>query len=233
MRDYYLNRIAATKREEQIDRDLAPDGAPNSLHWASDGTTLAIRIGGRRVTLPNPVSAVLRTGQYKHADMSTPTALRHGDLHTANIIVDPERCVCWYIDYESFNTNHFSLVDHVELEASILFSTIDIKMDADLPFWATFFDAATPVSDLTDLVDVSDQADSPDDAREAHKAFAAIQIIRKSAAKDGVATASVLPYYHALMFEALRTAGSKSKTQVQRWHALVCAAQLFKKLEEA
>jgi hypothetical protein len=136
---------------------------------------------------------------------------------------------CWYIDYESFDSEHFILVDHAEFEASVLFSLM--KVSENYEFWMRFVDAITSADDLSKL-DAGVVALGPDkqDRNEAAKALAAIQQIRSSAQEIN-GRASPRSYYHAMMYEALRVAGKSEIDLSRRWFALITAAQLFEKIE--
>ena len=224
--DYYLERINAQKRVAAVTRDLTADTLPGSARLAADGGII-VRIGTRKLELPHPLAPVLIDKAYRGRGMLMNTALRHGDLHGGNVLVDVDRRQAWFIDYEDFGTEHFSLADHVEMEASLLFAAMGIS--ADLPFWAQFTEAITPSTSLTDLQDVCDAANSQTDRREARKALAAIRAIRRAATRDETADNPAL-YYHALMYEALRAAGARSKDLTRRWHALITAAQLLERL---
>jgi hypothetical protein len=228
--DYYAKRIKLDKRRDAITRDLTPNTTPMGIRnvMDGDGDCLNVRIGNQMKPLRNPFKPVLVDRAYGELDAKVDAALRHGDLHTYNVLVDPSRVCCWYIDYESFGAEHYVLVDHVEMEASILFSLMEMSEDFD--FLARLADAIMPTSSLKDVRDISAETDNPIDAREARKAYAAIKAIRASA--DNIHGAhSPKPYYHALMYEALRAAGKASKDYSRRWHALITAAQLFEKIE--
>jgi CheY-like chemotaxis protein len=225
--EYYGQRFDVTKRVAAIQADLLPASLPGSARMSGDGATLSIRIGSKKADLRHPLQPVLIDRVYPGSGMRMNTALRHGDLHAGNVLVDANRHSAWFIDYDDFGTGHFSLADHVEMEASLLFSAM--SMSADLPFWARFTEAIAPRADLTAIEDVSGDANSDTDRREARKAIEAIRVIRKSASRDESAESPGL-YYHALMYEALRAAGARSKDNFRRWHALITAAQLLERL---
>jgi DNA-binding response OmpR family regulator len=228
MRDYYLKRINARKRVTAITGDLTPDKAPASIALSADSRSLMVGTGSGRITLVNPVEAVLVTGQYRSAKMMVDTALRHGDMHGSNVLIDAQRLSTWYIDYEHFGVDHYALADHVEMEAHLLFNAM--RISSHLSFWAQFSRMLIASEDL-ELSDVSVPAtDEARDTAEAEKALAAIKVIRSEAAHSSTG-GSTTSYYHALLFEALRTAGARSKEPRRRWHALVTAALLFERIE--
>ncbi len=228
LRDYYLARIKGQKRVAAIGQDLLPGNAPASIGFSADGSTLAVSIGARPAQLPMPVLPVLSSGQYSAAGMLMDTAVRHGDMHGSNVLVDGARRTSWYIDYEHFGVDHYCLADHVEMEAHILFSAA--RISRNIAFWAQLTQALieSPVLELP--ADIALNATDAADKAEAAKALQAIRIIRQAAQLCNTAN-SALPYYHALLFEALRAAGARSKEPQRRWHALVTAAQLFERIE--
>jgi CheY-like chemotaxis protein len=227
LRRYYLERINAAKRIAAIEADLTPDKAPASIVLSADGATLTIGAGSAQAVLANPAAPVLRSGDYPAAAMMADAALRHGDMHGGNVLVDPQRGSAWYIDYEHFAVNHYALADHVEMEAHILFNAI--RVSRNVAFWARFTRALIAGPDLELPGDLAlPEGDEPDRG-EAAKALTAIRVIRAAVAHSQ-ANNSAAGYYHALMFEALRAAGARSKEAHRRWHALVTAAQLFERV---
>jgi CheY-like chemotaxis protein len=230
LREYYLMRIKGERRMEAIKTDLTPQNAPGAVEMASDLSEF--QINGFNRMLMNPAFRALREGNYRLADEKVHMTLRHGDLHAANVVVDEKRGVCWFIDYEHFDTQHFALVDHVELEASILFRSI--RLDNSYDAFAHLVDAISNPDELRAFNDkaIARATRNENDAREINKALAAIRVIRDSTAAINAGD-SPLSYYHALMFEALRVAG-KARGNVpksQRWRAFIAAAILFEKIQ--
>jgi Ternary complex associated domain 9 len=229
MRDYYLARINAPKRIKAIGADLTPSKAPAAISMTDNGSHIAVGIGSVKTTLRNPTLAVLETGKYTHQAMLLDRAVRHGDMHGSNVLVDAERQCTWYIDYEHFGVDHYCLADHVEMEAHVLFNAM--RISRNFGFWAAFTESLIGGQTLSDIKDISAQAEDSIDRAEAAKAFSAISVIRTTAQHCNPA-GSPIPYYHALLFEALRAAGAQSKEDIRRWYALVSAAQLFERIEQ-
>jgi hypothetical protein len=228
LRDYYLQRINAPKRVAAITSDLTPSKAPAAIALTDNGSHLAVGVANTKVSLRNPTKPALVSGNYAQAAMLIDRSLRHGDLHGSNVLVDAERRATWYIDYEHFAVDHYCLADHVEMEAHILFNAM--RISRNFAFWAAFGEALFATGGLTGLSNISAQAEDPIDRAEAAKAFTAINQIRATAQQCNPAGGPA-PYYHALMFEALRAAGARSKEDIRRWYALVTAAQLFERIE--
>ncbi len=227
LRRYYLERINAAKRLAAIAADLTPDKAPASIALSEDSETLTIGAGSAKSALANPVQPMLDTGDYPAAGMLVDAALRHGDMHGGNVLVDPQRGSAWYIDYEHFAVDHYALADHVEMEAHILFNAV--KITRNVIFWARLTRALISGPDLELPADLTMPEGDETDRTEAAKAVAAIRVIR-SAVAHSQADHSALGYFHALAFEALRAAGARSKESHRRWHALVTAALLFERI---
>ena len=225
LRDYYAIRINASKRLEAIRNELTRWRRPSSLQLTDTHIVVPSASGAR--TLMNPAVPVLESGAYGCAGERASVQLRHGDFHAGNVLVDADRWCCWYLDYESMDANHFYLVDHVELESDILFSLM--RVDDNFEFVACVMDAITGPK-LAEIEDVSDLCGNERHLPCARKAIAAIKAIR-SCARRTLAPGAVRPYYHALMFEALRIAGKSTLESSQRWRALVAAAVIFDKLE--
>ncbi|NJM40853.1 MAG: hypothetical protein HC853_08805 [Anaerolineae bacterium] len=232
--DYYAERIKWERRRDVITNELMHDIPPISIRdciEGAEGDDLVIGRGANLRRLRNPLKPVLVLRDYERVNDKVDTAVRHGDLHAENVLVDTEynHVACWYIDYESFGSEHFILVDHVEFEASVLFSLM--KVSENYEFWMRFVDAMTSTDDLSKL-DAGAVALGPDkqDRNEAAKALAAIQQIRSSAQEIN-GRASPRSYYHAMMYEALRVAGKSEVDLSRRWFALITAAQLFEKVE--
>jgi CheY-like chemotaxis protein len=228
LRDYYLQRINAPKRIAAITQDLTPAKAPAAIAMTDNASHIAIGFANTKISLRNPTQPALVSGNYAQSSMLIDRSLRHGDMHGSNVLVDSERRSTWYIDYEHFAVDHYCLADHVEMEAHILYNAM--RISRNFAFWAAFSDALFTPSALTGLQNLSAQAEDPTDRAEAAKAFSAINMIRLTAQHCNPA-GTPLPYYHALLFEALRAAGARSKEDIRRWYALVTAAQLFERLE--
>lgn len=225
--EYYEKRIKLKQRLDAITGDLTPDRALS--HLRVNGEILELMVNGELGQLPHPASCVLNRA-YKHVDEKVPTAIRHGDFHAANVLVDEQRKMCWFIDYERFDVDHYALVDHVEFEASILFDLMDLgEMNAG--FLVQFFRAISQPS-LCMFGDVIGPDTPAKDRLEAGKAMAAIRAIRASADEVNGLDA-VRSYYHALMYEALRVAGHTDTDMRKRWHALLAAAVLLRCLEKS
>jgi hypothetical protein len=231
---YYAERVKLDRRADSIE-ELIRHSPPVGLQNCVDGNQLRIRVNGETRVLHNPLYPVVRDRAYQARDDMAETALRHGDMHTANVLVDAKRKCCWYIDYESFTGDHYLLADHVEFEAHILCTLNPIR---DLDLLAQFTDAITDPHSLKKIEDISGRCEEHGDAEALRKAYAAIREVRRSADKIN-GTNSPKNYYHALMYEALRVAGKADHdslivhrpTEVRRWHALITAAQLFEKIE--
>ncbi len=223
--EYYRGRISAAKRFKNITNDLTRADRPTAIA-VTDGE-LVVQCDGKPRRLRNPAVPVLGAGKYECASERVSTQLRHGDFHAGNILVDPDRASCWYLDYESMGEGHFHLVDHVEFEADVLFSLM--RIDQNYEFMARLIDTITGPS-LDAFDDVSDECNNPRDLPEARKAVTAVRAIRRFA-RLATGAGPVRPYYHALMYEALRVAGKVSFPREQRWRALVAAAVIFDKLE--
>jgi CheY-like chemotaxis protein len=229
--DYYAQRIKWERRRDAIADELMNDTPPISIRDIVEGDDLVIGRGAALRKLRNPLKPVLMARDYRRTADMADTAVRHGDLHAENVLVDTEynHLACWYIDYESFGSDHFILTDHAEFEASVLFSLM--KTSENYEFWMRFVDAITDADDLSKL-DESVAALGPDkpDRAEAAKALAAIKPIRASAQEIN-GRAAPRDYYHAMMYEALRVAGKREGTLSRRWFALITAAQLFERIE--
>ena len=229
---YYAERIKLEeKRRPAIAEDLLKNMPPMNIRNCIDGDDLVIGRGSTQRRLQNPLKPVLVNRDYKHVQEKGDTAIRHGDLHAENVLVDTEygRRACWFIDYESFNNAHYILADHAEFEASILFSLM--KTSENFEYWMRFVDAITHPQDLTQLDrEIAQAGSDKKDHTEVEKALAAIKPIRISA--QGInGNESPRAYYHALMYEALRVAGKREEDLSRRWFAFITAAQLFEKIE--
>ena len=229
--DYYAKRIKWERRRDAILSELMKDIPPISIRDIVEGDHLVVGRGETVRRLRNPLQPVLTARDYARAGDTVDTAVRHGDLHAENVLVDTEynHLACWYIDYESFGSDHFILTDHAEFEASVLFSLM--KTSENYEYWMRFIDAITNADNLAKL-DEAVIAAGPDktDRTEAAKALAAIKPIRASAQEIN-GRASPRAYYHAMMYEALRVAGKTDVDLSRRWFALITAAQLFDKIE--
>jgi CheY-like chemotaxis protein len=233
--DYYAARIKLEKRAKCV-QDLIAQGPPFGIQNCVEGDQLKVRVGGEIRLLPNPLGPVLLERRYKAVDDLAETALRHGDMHPANVLVDARKTCCWFIDYESFGVQHYFLADHVEFEANVLCSLLPL---ADFDLLAQFTDAISDPRSLRHMEDIAERCDDEADAAHLRKAYRAIREIRRSADRIN-GTNSPRSYYHALMYEVLRMAGKVSHdslvlqrpTVVRRWHALITAAQLFEKIEQ-
>lgn len=225
--DYYAERIKLTQRADAIKCDLTADKSPSHLRVKRE--TLEVLVNGKVREFTHPAPCVLGRRAYKHVDDKVPTAIRHGDFHASNVLVDEQRKMCWFIDYEQFDVDHFALVDHVEFEASVLFDLADIgEMNAG--FLVSFFQAISQpvINQFGDVAGIG-TAGAKDKA-EAGKALAAVRAIRDSAHEVNGLDAS-RSYYHALMYEALRVAGHRDTDARRRWHALLAAAVLLEQIE--
>ncbi|MEO6062742.1 MAG: hypothetical protein ABIQ99_12460 [Thermoflexales bacterium] len=225
LRDYYATRIKAERRLASIHAELTPKRRPSSLQVIDD--SLIVQSGQAPRVLRNPARPVLESGDYACATERVSAQLRHGDFHSGNVLVDPDRLCCWYLDYESMDETHFHLVDHVEFESDVLFSLMQV--DDNFELVAALVDGITGPM-LAEVADVSGKAGNVRHHAQARKALTAVRAIRRCA-RNVLGPGSVRPYYHALMFEALRVAGKSSLEPNQRWRALVAAAVIFDKLE--
>ena len=228
---YYDGRIKTDKRLKAIQDELMKDIPPISIRDCIEGDDLVIGRGGTARTLRNPLKPVLMNRDYRRAKDKMDTAVRHGDLHAENVLVDTEygRLACWYIDYESFGNDHYILADHAEFEASVLFSLM--QSSENYEFWMRFVDAITDSENLSKLDEaIVESGPDKQDRTEASKALAAIRPIRQSAHEIN-GRESPRAYYHAMMYEALRVAGKREEDLSRRWFALITAAQLFEKIE--
>ena len=222
--DYYDGRIGLSRRLGAIRYDLDTQTRPLGIR-DEDGLWVLPMLNGQIMRVTDPTEPVLSQRSYPSRDERVPTQLRHGDMHAGNIIVDTTLRCCWFIDYESFGLDHYNLVDHVELEASILFSLT--RLDGHLQAWTSLIDALSRPS-LTDI-GLETSLAAPSARVTLDKALAAIRVIRTAA--DSVSGANPpRPYYHGLMYEAFRVAGKASADPRHRWHALIAAAILFDKL---
>lgn len=222
----YRRRIDAPKRLKAIGEALTRDSRPSPI--LMDDTTLTVQVGKRKMVLPNPTRPVLDQKQYPGCADRIDTQLRHGDFHTGNILVDRERCTCWYLDFETMGEKHYHLADHVEFEADLMFNLMDVG--DEYSFMAAFVDGAT-TDDLAHVEDKSALCGSTQHKAEAHKAYVAIAALREHSARH-LGAGPVQPYYHALMYEALRVAGRRSVPTDRRWRALLAAAVIFSKLRD-
>ena len=227
--DYGRERTDVGKRLHAIRTDLAPENAPAPLRRLFQDDDLVLK--GQR--WPNPTQAVLIDQHYPGDDQEVETALRHGDMHAGNVLVDVDQAhlSCWFIDYESFRNDHYILVDHVEFEANLLFTLMEVNDDFDAH--AQLIDLLTPLSGLADIPVETLQVlrTDPRNQAETRKIIAAIRPLRQSAQRMN-GDDSPQAYYHALMYEALRVAGKHDAEPVQRrWFALIAAAQLFEKVQ--
>jgi Ternary complex associated domain 9 len=226
---YYRHKLGLDRRLTQMRNNLLQSAPPNGVQVAGDGSWLEFRLSGNMVRLPDPIHTVLEIQKYSQRHMTGERGLRHGDLHTANILVDADRLSTWYIDYADIDTEHFVLVDHIEMESSLLFSVSEFS--PDLGFFASLVDAVSQPSHLCNIDrQVPEKTSSLPDQRAAKKLLAAIEVIRESANKWYVQDGSPAPYYHGLMFEALRSIGGRSRTKQQAWQAMLAAAILLSKL---
>lgn len=226
--EYYAGRIQSERRAQAIQRDLCAENALPHMRVKRD--TLEVRVNGQVRELLHPAQRVLVKRQYKHVDEKVPAAIRHGDFHASNVLVDAYRKMCWFIDYERFDTSHYTLVDHAEFEGSILFSLMNIgEMDAG--FIVRFIESISqPI--VNQFADMAGAEASPKDRMEAGKAMSAIRAIRASVNEvNGLDAAR--SYYHALVYEALRVAGRTEANARRRWHALLAAAVLLERVEQA
>lgn len=223
--DYYAKRIDAERRLAMIRRDLTAARRPSSLLVSAATITTHARMGMRE--LPNPVDAVLEQRAYACVGERVSTQLRHGDFHTGNVLVDRVHGCAWFLDYEMMDESHFHMVDHVEFESDVLFSLL--KLDDNFELMVALVDAITGPG-LSDAGPIEHGHISAAHEASVQKAMAAVKAIR-ACARRALPPGSVRPYYHALMFEALRVAGKPSLPSAQRWRALVAAAVIFDKLE--
>jgi len=224
---YYAERVKASRRLENIRRDLTAATRPAAISIDEQGyLVVPVRGMSTPLRLMDPVTPVLEQAGYGCVDERVSAGLRHGDLHANNVLVDAERRCCWFIDYENFGLSHFFLVDHLELEASILFAHMNLA--GNLELWAALIDAISQPR-LGDLSEVELAHVMGEDAAKVTKALAAIRIIRQEVNRINGANPA-RPYYHALMYEALRTAGKRDAELSRRWHALIAAAILFYKI---
>jgi hypothetical protein len=203
-------------------------------------TRIKVRMGDGTRLLANPFHAVMQYRNYQSIRDQCNANLRHGDMHSLNVVVDKSRRSCWYFDYERFGV-HYVLADHVEFEANILFGLLSIQSSN---MFARFISAITGTTSLSQLpADVSSCAnqlyDDPDEVAYLRKALAAIHAIRDSIGGSLRDVNPVKNYYHALMYEALREAGKFQErlsedpdtALARRWLALIGAALLFETIE--
>jgi CheY-like chemotaxis protein len=226
--EYYGTRIKLERRAQAIKCDLTADKAFSHLRVKRE--TLEVMVNGKVREFTHPAPCVLVRRAYKHVDEKVPTAIRHGDFHASNVLVDEQRKMCWFIDYERFDVDHFALVDHVEFESSVLFDLMDIgEMSAG--YLVRFIESISqPV--INQIVELAGVDALVKDKLEAGKALAAIRAIRDSAHEvNGLDAAR--SYYHALMYEALRVAGHRDTDARRRWHALLAAAVLLEQVESS
>lgn len=225
LRDYYATRVNAPKRLAAIRAELTARRRPSSLHVTD--AEIVVQSNGIPRRLANPAGPVLQACDYRCAEERVSVQLRHGDFHTGNVLVDQKQGCCWYLDYESMDESHFHLVDHIEFESDVLFSLM--RVDDNFEFIVALIGAITGPK-LAEIEDVSDLCGNERHLADARKAMTAIKAIR-ACARRALGVGNVRPYYHALMFEALRVAGKSSLDLIQRWRALVAAAVIFDKLE--
>ncbi len=223
---YYAKRIKSSQRLAAIRSDLTSTTRPSSLLYSDSHVTTHSGRGARE--LLNPILPVLERHSYRCVDECVSTQLRHGDFHAENVVVDRQHLCAWYLDYESMDETHFHMVDHVEFESDVLFSLMDI--DDDFELLAMVIDAITGpgLSEFGEIVWAGATASHRD---QANKALAAVKAIRVCARRV-LPPGGVRPYYHGLMYEALRVAGKITLKLSQRWRALVAAAVIFDKLEK-
>jgi hypothetical protein len=148
-------------------------------------------------------------------------ARTHGDLHSQNVLLDPNQ-QAWLIDFYRSGPGHL-FRDLIELESDIKFVLLDVT---DLPSLLQFEAALLSAKFFSDKPTLPTFRQA-----ELRKAFEVVQGIRYIAGQLVGSRTSMLDYYQGLLLQTLTIIGRRHIAPPKKRHAYLAASLLCQRLD--
>jgi CheY-like chemotaxis protein len=148
-------------------------------------------------------------------------ARTHGDMHSQNVLLDPNQ-QAWLIDFYRSGPGHL-FRDLIELESDIKFVLLDVT---DLPTLLQFESALLSAKFFSDKPTLPTFRQA-----ELRKAFEVVQGIRHIAGELIGPRTSMLDYYQGLLLQTLAMIGRRHIGPLKKRHAYLAASLLCQRLD--
>jgi CheY-like chemotaxis protein len=199
---------------DRLDTALAEAGLSD---WAG-GRRVRHKIAGLKGRFFNPIEWLGRT---PNLPAQTSLCSTHGDMHSRNLLVDPDHHA-WLIDFYRTGPGHL-FRDLIELESDVKFTLLDVT---DLPSLLRFESALLSADHFNDAPTIP----SFEEPR-LTKAFRVVQGIRHIAGQLADPGADMLDYYQGLLLQTLSVIRLRHVTPEKKRHVYLAAALLVEQLE--
>lgn len=171
----------------------------------------------------NPLQWALPNGEFRLLQAEARQCLCHGDLHSRNILVDPEGHF-WLIDFARVADTHV-LRDFAELETDIKFNLLS---EADLHVLLSFEQALlAPARFRDDTPTLTFESEHLD------RTYQIVAHLRHIASTLIPGVGDMREYYQALLLHTLNILRLRHISDRKKLHALLSAALICQKLEQA
>ncbi|GAB4531465.1 MAG: hypothetical protein Kow0063_10730 [Anaerolineae bacterium] len=177
------------------------------------------RVPGLKRRIVNPIEWLR-----KHPSLLTQASLcyTHGDMHSRNVLVDPDWHV-WLIDFYRTGPGHL-FRDLIELESDVKFSLLETT---DLPSLVRFESALLNAEHFNDAPTIPSFREPA-----LKKAFRVVQGIRHIAGQLADPGADMLDYYQGLLLQSLAVIRLRHIPPPKKCHAYLAAALVCERLAE-
>jgi hypothetical protein len=190
-------------------------GGANLAAWAGDTHPLVPEL---KRPIINPVEWFRRHPTLLNQVVLAPT---HGDLHSQNVLLDPNH-QAWLIDFYRSGPGHL-FRDFIELESDIKFVLLD---DANLPSLFQFELALLATKSFHDKPTLPAFRQT-----ELRKAFEVVQGLRQIAGRVAGPGAGMLDYYQGLFLQTLAMICLRHVSPPKKRHAYLAASLLCQRLD--
>lgn len=210
-----LVELYAKPLKLSVQRLEAALSAADLSGWAGDTHPLVPEL---KRPIVNPVEWLR---QHPSLPVQVSLAPTHGDLHSQNILLDPNR-QAWLIDFYRTGPGHL-FRDLVELESDIKFVLLEVT---DLSLLFQFELALLSTKSFNDRPTLPTFRE-----KELKKAFEVVQGIRHIAGRVAGPRAGMLDYYQGLLLQSLAIICLRHVTPPKKRHAYLAASLLCQRLE--